>query len=93
MVAPSLPRAPGLSDFPPRPTSLVSLTPSKYRLLEEVGGISASFYHAGMTPKKRESVQNAWRAGEVQVVVATIAFGMGIDHPNVRFVVRDEEEG
>ena len=40
-----------------------------------------------MTPKQRMEVQNAWRSGEVQVVVATIAFGMGIDKANVRFVV------
>ncbi|KAG1669021.1 hypothetical protein FOA52_000615 [Chlamydomonas sp. UWO 241] len=51
------------------------------------GGISAAHYHAGMNPKARQDVQNSWRAGATQVVVATIAFGMGIDKPNVRFVV------
>ncbi|GFR41109.1 hypothetical protein Agub_g1704, partial [Astrephomene gubernaculifera] len=39
--------------------------------------IRAAHYHAGMTPKQRTQVQNRWRDGEVAVVVATIAFGMG----------------
>ena len=51
----------------------------------------SAHYHAGMTPKQRMEVQNAWRGGVVQVVVATIAFGMGIDKPDVRFVVRPEQ--
>lgn len=41
------------------------------------GEIAASNYHAGLTPKQRIQIQNQWRRGEVQVVVATIAFGMG----------------
>ena len=41
-------------------------------MLRDSGGITAEFYHAGMTPKQRMSVQNAWRTGEIQVVVATI---------------------
>eukprot|EP00798_Chlamydomonas_sp_ICE-L_P003426 gene3426-13470_t len=53
----------------------------------EQAGVKAAFYHAGIPPKQRMQVQNAWRSGEVQVVVATIAFGMGIDKPDVRFVV------
>jgi len=50
-------------------------------------GIPARHYHAGMTPKQRTEVQNAWRQGHVRVVAATIAFGMGIDHATVRYVV------
>ena len=50
-------------------------------------GLKAQAYHAGMTTQKRSSVQEAFLADDVQVVVATVAFGMGIDKPDVRFVV------
>lgn len=50
-------------------------------------GVSAQHYHAGMTPGQRSKVQQAWQAGTAQVCVATIAFGMGIDKANVRWVV------
>ena len=50
-------------------------------------GIASDCYHAGMTTLQRVLVQNAWQRGDTRVVVATIAFGMGIDHPRVRFVV------
>lgn len=50
-------------------------------------GVSAGFYHAGMDTESRSAVQTAWQQGETQVVCATIAFGMGIDKPDVRFVV------
>ena len=49
--------------------------------------IRASHFHAAMRPEEKISVQQAWQAGKCQVVVATIAFGMGIDKPDVRFVV------
>lgn len=51
------------------------------------GGVSADQYHAGMTSLQRQTVQRLWQAGKVRVVVATIAYGMGIDCPRVRFVV------
>lgn len=50
-------------------------------------GISASFYHAGMSPMLREQRQDAWKRGEIRVMVCTNAFGMGIDKADVRFVV------
>ena len=44
-------------------------------------------YHAGMTFKERKDVQEAWIQNKAQIVVATNAFGMGIDKPDVRFVI------
>ncbi|MEW5744242.1 MAG: DNA helicase RecQ [Nitrospirota bacterium] len=50
-------------------------------------GIAALPYHAGLSAEERKENQEAFNRDEVQVVVATIAFGMGIDKSNVRFVV------
>ena len=49
--------------------------------------ISADFYHAGLTPDQRNDRQEAWIKNQVQVMVCTNAFGMGIDKPDVRSVV------
>jgi ATP-dependent DNA helicase RecQ len=53
----------------------------------EKQGIAAAAYHAGLAAETRRSVQERFLRDELRVVVATVAFGMGIDKPNVRFVV------
>lgn len=50
-------------------------------------GINALPYHAGLTNEVRQRTQDAFQKDDVNVVVATIAFGMGIDKPNIRYVV------
>jgi ATP-dependent DNA helicase RecQ len=50
-------------------------------------GVNAAPYHAGLPDDTRERTQNAFARDELEVVVATVAFGMGIDKSNVRFVV------
>jgi ATP-dependent DNA helicase RecQ len=53
-------------------------------------GLSADFFHAGLTAKEKMIRQNSWKSGECRVIVCTNAFGMGIDKPDVRFVVHYE---
>lgn len=50
-------------------------------------GINAIAYHAGLKTKEREQAQNAFMSDEAEVIVATTAFGMGVDKSNVRFVL------
>lgn len=53
-------------------------------------GNRVGIYHGGMDSKSRSEMMNAWLKGDLPVMVATNAFGMGIDKPNVRFVVHYE---
>lgn len=53
----------------------------------EKHGISCAFYHAGMTSAQRIRVQQAWTSDQIRVVCATIAYGMGIDKEDVRYVI------
>ena len=50
-------------------------------------GVKASYYHAGLNSSDKQKRQDDWISGEVPVIVATNAFGMGIDKPNVRLVI------
>ncbi|KAL3818387.1 hypothetical protein ACJIZ3_004292 [Penstemon smallii] len=50
-------------------------------------GISADYYHADMDVNAREKVHMRWSSGKLQVIVGTVAFGMGINKPDVRFVI------
>jgi ATP-dependent DNA helicase RecQ len=53
-------------------------------------GVTAQAYHAGLSAKQRREVQDGFVAGDCRIVVATIAFGMGIDKPDIRWVTHAE---
>jgi RecQ family ATP-dependent DNA helicase len=83
----------GLLADPARRPAIVYATSRKNseRLAEELSQsssrIRAAAYHAGLDAETRERVQKAFQAGELDVVVATIAFGMGIDKADIRTVI------
>ncbi|MHA7877350.1 MAG: DNA helicase RecQ [Bacteroidota bacterium] len=62
-------------------------TVEELAMLLNLNGIQAAPYHAGLEPKTRIQYQDAFLNKQVDVIVATIAFGMGIDKPDVRFVI------
>jgi ATP-dependent DNA helicase RecQ len=59
----------------------------------EIAGVSAQAYHAGLSARQRREVQDGFLADRYRVVVATIAFGMGIDKPDIRWVSHAEAPG
>ncbi|MDR3751940.1 MAG: ATP-dependent DNA helicase [Terracidiphilus sp.] len=94
VVEVSMPERPaaicGLLADPARRPAIVYATSRKQaeRLAEELSRLlPAAAYHAGLDPETRERVQTAFQAGELEVVVATIAFGMGIDKADIRTVI------
>ena len=62
-------------------------TTEKLAEVLKVNGIKAAPYHAGLEAKVRSATQDDFLMEEIDVIVATIAFGMGIDKPDVRFVI------
>ena len=55
--------------------------------LLNAGGMEATYFHAGLDNAVKDARQKAWQSGETRIIVATNAFGMGIDKPDVRIVV------
>ncbi|MDS4040124.1 MAG: DNA topoisomerase 3 [Candidatus Competibacter sp.] len=78
-----------LADPARRPAIVYAPTRKETELLALELGVDypAAAYHAGMTPQERDRAQSLFGAGRLEVVVATIAFGMGIDKPDIRTVI------
>ncbi|MES2462201.1 MAG: ATP-dependent DNA helicase RecQ [Armatimonadota bacterium] len=78
-----------LQKRPPGPTIVyVTLQKTAERIAKMLSGagLPAEAYHAGMESEERSAIQERWMASDKGIVVATIAFGMGIDKANVRYV-------
>ncbi len=56
-------------------------------------GLSAEHFHAGLPPEEKRSIQERFRIGELRIIAATNAFGMGIDKPDIRLVVHGDIPG
>jgi RecQ family ATP-dependent DNA helicase len=59
----------------------------EFAAMLRASGVSSAAYHGGLKPDQRIAVQADWTSGKTAVVVATVAFGMGVDKSNVRYVV------
>lgn len=81
----------------PEPTGIVYTgTRAKAETILQLfidNGIDAVGYHGGMDALSREQVQNDFMSGRVPIIVATNAFGMGVDKRNIRFVIHDQMPG
>ncbi|WP_076392990.1 RecQ family ATP-dependent DNA helicase [Rhizobium sp. RU33A] len=56
-------------------------------------GLAADYFHAGLTPERKQDTQERFRVGELRIIAATNAFGMGIDKPDIRLVVHGDIPG
>jgi len=87
------------ADLPPDVSGGAIIYCSTRRRTEEISAflrerdIAADFFHAGLPPETKKSVQQAFTGGELRVIVATNAFGMGIDKPDVRLVIHADIPG
>ena len=88
-----------LNELPPRTPGGAIVYCATRRRTEEVAaflrakGIAADHFHAGLPPETRKTVQQRFIAGELRVIVATNAFGMGVDKPDVRLVIHADVPG
>ena len=88
-----------MSDLPPEVPGGAIVYCATRRQTEEVAeylqekGESADYFHAGLSPETRKSVQQRFIEGELRVIAATNAFGMGIDKPDVRLVIHADIPG
>ncbi|OJT14202.1 ATP-dependent DNA helicase hus2/rqh1 [Trametes pubescens] len=81
-----------IQEHHPRDTGIVYCTSRDRceevaKMLREKHNLNARHYHAHLAHEDKNRVQEKWSSGEVQIIVATIAFGMGIDKADVRFVI------
>lgn len=56
-------------------------------------GLAADYFHAGLTPERKQDIQERFRVGDLRIIAATNAFGMGIDKPDIRLVVHGDIPG
>lgn len=88
-----------LADLPPDVAGGAIVYCASRKLTEEVAGflrekgLSADHFHAGLRPETKKNVQQRFIRGELRVIVATNAFGMGIDKPDVRLVIHADIPG